>query len=395
MPKPALLLLLLAVSFLACNNDQTIRVKFQLSDATFEQLQGKKLYLIHEKSRQVKDSLVVTGPESSFTVASDTNILAEIYSIKAHDTAYFNGDTIPGLRPLGYYDPYRKNQINSLFYVERGMKQLLLFNIFRDTPKGKLPLPVKFGNQQHIAGSIGPQNDVVQKGISLHYTDTALQSAERSKIISNNIWIIQQYPYAIALLEQLYAHKINFSKADLRQQLQYFNADVQKTTLFKQLNRFLLLDTSTFDRAYPELIELENTKGLSQRIGDPNAKMNLVVFWAWWCGSCRKEIPELKRLYQKYRGSGLAVTSISIDVDKAKWKEALDQEKMDWDQLIVSETTKGELKNYFDISSIPELYLFDAQHRLLGKFTGFGDDNSVQLNALLDALQPKNNQASR
>lgn len=41
MPKPALLLLLLAVSFLACNNDQTIRVKFQLSDATFEQLKGK------------------------------------------------------------------------------------------------------------------------------------------------------------------------------------------------------------------------------------------------------------------------------------------------------------------------------------------------------------------
>ncbi|MDD2794147.1 MAG: thioredoxin domain-containing protein [Sediminibacterium sp.] len=164
---------------------------------------------------------------------------------------------------------------------------------------------------------------------------------------------MQQYPYAIALLEQLYAHKINFSKADLRQQLQYFNTDVQKTTLFKLLNRFLLLDTSTFDRAYPELIELENAKGLSQRIGDPNATMNMVVFWAWWCGPCRQEIPELKRLYQKYRGSGLAVTSISID-----------------------------------ISSIPKLYLFDAQHRLLGKFSGFGDENTAQLNALLKTLQP-------
>lgn len=387
MPKPAMLFLLVAVCFLACKRDQSIRIRFELSDATFEQLKGKKLYLFHEKSRLLKDSLVVVTPESSFTVAADTNTLAETYSIKAQDTAYFNGNKIPILRPLAYHDLHRKNRINSFFYAEQGMNQLLLFNSIRDTPEGKQPLSVRFGNQQHIARSIGPQNDVVQKGIFLHYTDTALQTAERSKTISDNIRIIQQYPYAIALLEQLYVYKTNFRKADLQQQLQYFNKDVQKTTLFKQLNRFLLLYSSTYERAYPEGLELENAAGLSQRIGDPNAKMNLLVFWAWWCGPCRQEIPDLKRLYKAYNASGLAVTSISIDTNKAKWQEALDVEKMDWDQLIVSEATLSELQNYFDISAIPKLYLFDAQHRLLGKFTGYGDANAANLKRLLDTLQ--------
>ncbi|HJV20552.1 MAG TPA: TlpA disulfide reductase family protein [Sediminibacterium sp.] len=388
MPKPVLLLFLLSLCILACKRDQAIRVRFQLSDATFEQLKGKKLYLFHGKTRLLKDSLVVVTPENSFTVAADTNTLAESYSIKAQDTAYFNGNKVPILRPLAYHDLHRENRIYSFFYVEQGMKQLLLFNSFRDSPEGKLPLPVRFGNQQHIARSIGPQNDVVQKEISLHYTDTALQSAERSKTISDNIRIIQRYPYAIALLKQLYVYKTNFRKADLQQQLQYFNKDVKKTTLFKQLNRFLLIYSSTYERAYPESLELENAKGLSQRIGNPNAKMNLLVFWAWWCGPCRKEIPDLKLLHQKYQRRGLSITSISIDSNKAKWQEALEAEKMDWDQLIVSEATLSELQNYFDISAIPKLYLFDERHQLLGKFSGFSAENTTRLQDLLDELQP-------
>ena len=45
----------------------------------------------------------------------------------------------------------------------------------------------------------------------------------------------------------------------------------------------------------------------------------LVYFWATWCTSCKQEVPELKALYEKYKGRKLQVIGISIDsTDKVR-----------------------------------------------------------------------------
>jgi thiol-disulfide isomerase/thioredoxin len=39
----------------------------------------------------------------------------------------------------------------------------------------------------------------------------------------------------------------------------------------------------------------------------------VVNFWATWCGPCRKEMPELDRIYKKFRSKGVVVVGVSID----------------------------------------------------------------------------------
>jgi cytochrome c-type biogenesis protein len=39
----------------------------------------------------------------------------------------------------------------------------------------------------------------------------------------------------------------------------------------------------------------------------------LLNVWATWCHPCRDEIPELQRLYERYRGRGLEMVGVSID----------------------------------------------------------------------------------
>ena len=54
---------------------------------------------------------------------------------------------------------------------------------------------------------------------------------------------------------------------------------------------------------------------LSQYKGQPM----LVYFWATWCKSCKQEVPELKALYEKYKGRNLRVIGISADnTDKVR-----------------------------------------------------------------------------
>ena len=55
-------------------------------------------------------------------------------------------------------------------------------------------------------------------------------------------------------------------------------------------------------------------------------KYVLIDFWASWCNPCRKEIPNLKKLYAQYSEKGFEIVSISIDQKKADWEKALKEE---------------------------------------------------------------------
>jgi peroxiredoxin len=43
----------------------------------------------------------------------------------------------------------------------------------------------------------------------------------------------------------------------------------------------------------------------------------LLSFWATWCEPCREEMPAMERLFQAYRGRGLALLALSADREGA------------------------------------------------------------------------------
>ncbi len=52
--------------------------------------------------------------------------------------------------------------------------------------------------------------------------------------------------------------------------------------------------------------------------GDPislskyRGKPVVIVFWAIWCGPCRKELPDLKALYEKYSQKGVVFLTVAV-----------------------------------------------------------------------------------
>ena len=266
------------------------------------------------------------------------------------------------------------------------MNKIYLFNGFKDKPNGeKIYLPNEFTNNKNTKNPISKQNDIYHKYIVLSYSDT--NTDERFKVIPNNIKLIKKYPYSIALLNQLFRFKTNFRINDLTTQLSYFDNDIKKTTLFKRIISYTNINTSTFDKSYPEYIDLENQKGEFKTIGNPKSKMNLIVYWSWWCGPCRKEIPFLRELYKKYKDKGLTITSISIDPNKNKWFETLKIENMEWEQLIVTPSSLNELLIHFEINSIPKSYLYDDKNKLIDKFGWFSETDVIKLKSYLIKLE--------
>jgi thiol-disulfide isomerase/thioredoxin len=378
-------LLLLLTIFISCNDDNNMIIKFQLEKNTFEREKGKYVYLKNVRTKTIIDSLIVKKEDNQFTIHYDSNKVSEAYSILINDTFYVSGVGINYKKPLGYFNPYKHNEIPSSFFVEPDMNKIYLFNGIKYKPNGeKMYLPNEFENNKNIKNPISKQNDIIHKYIVLSYSDT--NTDERLKVIPNNIKLIKKYPYSIVLLNQLFRFKTNFRVNDLSTQLSHFDNDIKKTTLFKRIINYTNSNTSTFNKSYPEFIDLENEKGEIKSIGNPKAKMNLIVYWSWWCGPCRKEIPFLRELYKKYKDKGLTITSISIDPDKNKWLEALKVEKMEWEQLIVSPSSLSELLTYFDISSIPKSYLYDENNKLIDKPFGASETDIIKLKSYLIRL---------
>jgi peroxiredoxin len=88
-------------------------------------------------------------------------------------------------------------------------------------------------------------------------------------------------------------------------------------------------------------------------------KYVLVDFWASWCGPCRGENPNIVKAYNRFSPKGFTVLGISLDQDGAKWKKAIEDDKLPWDQVSQLTGWKNEVSQYYGIQGIPSNYLVD------------------------------------
>ena len=90
----------------------------------------------------------------------------------------------------------------------------------------------------------------------------------------------------------------------------------------------------------------------------------LVDFWASWCGPCRGEIPNLRKLYEKYNGKGLTILGIYVWDSIENMKTAIKEEQITWPQLFDSE---GTVTDIYGVSGtgIPHLILFGPDGTIL------------------------------
>ena len=93
-------------------------------------------------------------------------------------------------------------------------------------------------------------------------------------------------------------------------------------------------------------------------------KYVLVDFWASWCGPCRKEIPNIKKVYAEFKDKGLEVVGVSIDNSDKAWKKALEEEKLDYLQLGDPKNITSKLYNY---NGIPFIILISPEGIILDK----------------------------
>jgi peroxiredoxin len=108
---------------------------------------------------------------------------------------------------------------------------------------------------------------------------------------------------------------------------------------------------------------LTDLQGKTWHLQDLRGKVVLVNFWATWCSPCRKEMPDLQALYEKYKDQGFAVLAIS-DEEAAKVTLFLAERKISYPVLLDPGRKVHEL---YQVEGIPKSFVYDRDGKLVAQ----------------------------
>ncbi len=96
-------------------------------------------------------------------------------------------------------------------------------------------------------------------------------------------------------------------------------------------------------------------------------KAVLVVFWASWATPFKTELPELKKVAEKYRDRGLEVIGVNLDNERAEVDAFLKDNHLTWPQIFEGGGLEGRLAVEYGITSVPTMFLADSKGKVVNR----------------------------
>ena len=94
-------------------------------------------------------------------------------------------------------------------------------------------------------------------------------------------------------------------------------------------------------------------------------KYVLLDFWAVFCGPCRQEIPNLKKLYEMTDRAKFDIVGIVGDTSPDALEKMIDKEAISWPQLLSTDSTR--IKELFGIRGYPTTFLINPEGVIVAK----------------------------
>lgn len=113
---------------------------------------------------------------------------------------------------------------------------------------------------------------------------------------------------------------------------------------------------------------LPTTDGKTLKLSDLRGKIVILDFWATWCPPCRKGIPDLIDLKNKYGKKGLEIVGISVDTDTKNQVVPFMKEKGINYPVVYG--NQSVYMQYGGIRAIPTTFVIDPHGKIVASYEG-------------------------
>ncbi|MCC6936839.1 MAG: TlpA family protein disulfide reductase [Flavobacteriales bacterium] len=118
--------------------------------------------------------------------------------------------------------------------------------------------------------------------------------------------------------------------------------------------------------AAPEITQ-NTPDGSPFSLSQLRGKVVLVDFWASWCRPCRLENPNVKRVYERFKGKGFEILGVSLDRDHEAWVKAIKDDGLPWKHVSDLGFWNNAAAQEYGVGSIPFTVLLDRDGNILEK----------------------------
>jgi len=113
---------------------------------------------------------------------------------------------------------------------------------------------------------------------------------------------------------------------------------------------------------------LPTVGGPNLRLAEQRGRVVMLNFWASWCGPCRREMPELDKIYSRYRTSGFQLLAISVDEDPANAAGASSRMGVHFPVLLDGER---KVSRQYALDAMPSTVIIDRDGRMRFRHQGY------------------------
>jgi len=114
-------------------------------------------------------------------------------------------------------------------------------------------------------------------------------------------------------------------------------------------------------------ITMSQPNGEVISLSDFRGQYVLIDFWASWCGPCRRENPNVKKVYDKYHEKGFEILGVSLDKAMQPWLNAIGQDGLEWRHVSDLKFWSSPVVAEYQVTGIPHTVLVDPKGIIVAK----------------------------
>ncbi|MEX0967933.1 MAG: redoxin domain-containing protein [Bacteroidia bacterium] len=147
----------------------------------------------------------------------------------------------------------------------------------------------------------------------------------------------------------------------------YDKSWMDTVTIVKICEKGKMLNPTLIGKKAPEL-NLEDTLRKRHSMHRLDAKYTILFFWDSTCGHCKKQIPKLIELHDKYKADGVEVYAVNTEWESHGFKKYLREKEGMREFINVQDTTNASrFRQKYDVSSTPVIMVVDEKKEIIAK----------------------------
>jgi len=174
--------------------------------------------------------------------------------------------------------------------------------------------------------------------------------------------------FSVLLLTELVSKK-EISSADATTIINKYSPKIAATSSSKSLKTMIQAMKKADVGGLAPDFSAPTPDGVQLALNDVLGKYTIIDFWASWCKPCRRENPNVVKVYKEYHDKGLNIISVSLDKagQKERWIKAIETDKMNWEHVSNLKGWNEPIAKMYNVRSIPATFLLDENGTIIAK----------------------------